>query len=138
MLGRRFLLLVAVMMGLTALAASVAPRQPVVRDGAPAGRTATPTPTPTVASGEPAPRTVERTISASEGTTRVAVDEGELLELTITGSELDSVSLLDEIEPITPEAPARFHLLADEPGQYPIELLDAERRIGTLVVRARQ
>ena len=43
MLGRRFLLLVAVLMGLTALAASVAPREPLVRDR----RAATPSPTPT-------------------------------------------------------------------------------------------
>ena len=46
MLGRRFLLLVVVLMGLTALAATIAPREPLIRDGA--RRTATPTPTPAV------------------------------------------------------------------------------------------
>jgi hypothetical protein len=44
MLGRRFLILVAVLMGMTALAASVAPRQPVSeRDR----QEATPSPAPT-------------------------------------------------------------------------------------------
>ena len=42
MLGRRFLILVAVLMGLTALAASVAPRQPVNSER----RESTPTPAP--------------------------------------------------------------------------------------------
>ena len=39
------------------------------------------------------------------------------------------------IDAVDPTAPARFSLLAGEPGEYPIELLEAERRIGTLVIR---
>jgi hypothetical protein len=135
MLGRRFLLLVAVLMGLTALAASVAPREPLIRER----RAATPTPTPTATTEAAAPgaiRTVEKTISASsERPTRVVVEQGALVQLTVSGSVLDSVSLLDEIEPIDPQSPALFELLADTPGSYPIALVDAGRRIGTLVVR---
>jgi hypothetical protein len=48
---------------------------------------------------------------------------------------VDSVTLLDDVEPIDPDSPAVFELLADEPGDYPIELLDAQRQVGTLVVR---
>jgi hypothetical protein len=65
----------------------------------------------------------------------VVVDEGDLVDLEISGSEVDSVTLRDEVVAIDPDAPAVFQLLADEPGEYPIELLDAERQVGTLVVR---
>lgn len=129
MLGRRLLILVAVLMGLTALAASVAPRQPVTREDR---RASTPTPAP---AGSPTVETVEKTLSTSEGSTRVAVRAGDLVQLTVTGSERDSVSVLGRIDAIDPAAPARFSLLASEPGEHPIELLEADRRIGTLVIR---
>jgi hypothetical protein len=129
MLGRRFLILVAVLMGLTALAASVAPRQQVARDDR---ASSTPTPSPAVSS--PTVTTVEKTLTTS-GDTRVRVREGDLVELTVTGPERDSVSVLGRLDAIDPTTPARFSLLAGEVGEYPIELVAAERRIGTLVVR---
>jgi hypothetical protein len=129
MLGRRFLLLVAVLMGLTALAASIAPREPLVRNrGA-----ATPTPTPVAA--EHAVRTVEKTISDSGGPTRVVVRNGDIVRLTVDSTALDSVVLLDQVKPVEADSPATFELLADGRGSHPITLLDAGRRIGTLVVR---
>ncbi len=130
MLGRRFLLLVAVLMGLTALAASVAPREPADRGNA--GSTAT----PTAPAGEAKHlENVSKRLNTAEGVTRVVVDEGDLVDLEVSGSELDTVSLLDEIVAIDPDSPAIFQLLADEPGEYPIELVEAERRVGMLVVR---
>jgi len=135
MLGRRFLLLVAVLMGLTALAASVAPREPINRDGS---GTPTPTATPTQsAAGGGSLQTVTKRLNTAEGVTRVVVDEGDLVDLEVSGSELDTVTLFDEVSPIDPDSPAVFQLLADAPGEYPIELLDADRQVGTLVVRAR-
>ena len=134
MLGRRFLLLVVVLMGLTALAASLAPREPLIRDGDRRGATATPTATPPPVAAEDL-QPVERTIFTSENPTRVAVHKGQTLQLTVRGSEVDTVMLLDEVEPIEADSPAQFELLADEPGEYPIELVDAQRRVGTLVVR---
>jgi hypothetical protein len=133
-LGRRFLLLVVVLMGLTALAASLAPREPLIRNRDQRAATPTPTPTPPPAADK-ALEPVERTIFTAENPARVAVRQGQLLQLTVRGSEVDSVMLLDEIEPIEEESPALFEILADEPGEYPIELLDADRQIGTLVVR---
>jgi hypothetical protein len=129
MLGRRFLILVAVLMGLTALAASVAPRQPVTPEER---RTATPTPTP---EGSPTLTTVEKSLTTADGEARITVREGQLVELTVSGSERDSVSVLGRIDSVDPTTPARFSLLADEPGEHPIELLEADRRIGTLVIR---
>jgi hypothetical protein len=131
MLGRRFLLLVAVLMGLTALAASIAPREPLVRERG----SATPTPTPTAAAEANAVRTVEKTVAADAGHARVVVRSGELLRLTIHASDVDNVTVLDQIEPVEEDSPAVFELLPDKPGSYPIALEESGRRVGTLVVR---
>jgi hypothetical protein len=127
MLGRRFLILVAVLMGMTALAASVAPRQPV-RDQERRESTATPAP-----AGSPTLVTVEKQLTTSDAD--VTVNEGDLVELTISGPERDSVMLLNRMDTVDPESPARFSLLAREPGEYPIELVGAGRQIGTLTIR---
>ncbi len=63
------------------------------------------------------------------------MNTGDLVELTVSGDERDSVMLMDRIEAIDPVSPARFSVLADEPGEHPIELLDADREVGTLVIR---
>jgi hypothetical protein len=128
-LGRRFLILVAVLMGLTALAASVAPRQPAPREDRGAS---TPAPAP---AGSPTLVTVEKTLTTSEGETRVGVREGDLVELTVSGDERDSVTVLGRVDAMDPTTPARFSLVAGEPGEHPIELVDADRQIGTLVIR---
>jgi hypothetical protein len=131
MLGRRFLLLVAVLMGLTALAASIAPREPLVRERG----TATPTPTPTAVAEANAVHTVEKTISGDTGHARVVVRKGDLVQLTVDATAVDTVSLQNDFQPVEADSPAEFQLLADRPGSYPIELVGAGRRIGTLVVR---
>jgi hypothetical protein len=129
MLGRRFLILVAVLMGLTALAASVAPRQPVAPD-----RRAEATPTPAPA-GTPTLEIVEKELVTDGDSDRVSVREGDLVELVVSGPERGSVMVLDRIDTIHPQSPARFSLLAGEPGEHPIMLLEEERQLGTLVIR---
>jgi hypothetical protein len=133
-LGRRFLLLVVVLMGLTALAASLAPREPLIRNRDQRAGTVTPTPTASPVAGKTL-EPIERTIFTAENPARVAVRKGQILQLTVRGSEVDSVQVLDEIEPLEEDSPALFDILADAPGEYPIELVDADRQIGTLVVR---
>ena len=131
MLGRRFVIVVVVLMGLTAVAASLAPRQPASRDQ----RAAQPTPTPEPAV-EGAGPTRDREITTTGAGKPVVLERGELLELTVKGgTELDSVSLRGEIEPITPEADAIFTVYGDVPGEYAIMLEGERRKIGTLIVR---
>jgi hypothetical protein len=49
---------------------------------------------------------------------------------------VDSVSLGDlATQPVEPDVPATFELLADTPGRYPLVALDDERTIGTLEIR---
>jgi hypothetical protein len=128
MLGRRFVILVVVLMGLTALAASVAPRQPAPREDSRAESTPT-------ASGSPTITTVEHEISTDGEHARVIVEEGDLVDLYVSGDEPDVVRLLGREVPVDPMAAAYFSILAEVPGEYPIELMAAEREIGTLVVR---
>jgi hypothetical protein len=127
-LARRLLILVAVLMGLTALAAGVAPRPPV-ESGTP----------PAAASGDarPLPEPVEHVLSTAPSgeEERVEAELGEIVRLKVEGSELDSVAVGEiDIEPVTADSPALFELLVDVPGSYPITLLSTGRRIGTLEV----
>jgi hypothetical protein len=130
MLGRRFLVIVAVLIGLTVVAASLAPRQPAPRDQ-PAAET-TPSPSPVADSSA---TTVRKVVSTDRKPRRVTVDRGTLVELEVDGSELDSVSFEGEVEVVTEETNARFDVYADTPGVYEIRLVDADRPVGTLVVR---
>ena len=135
MLGRRFLIIVAVLMGLTALAASLAPRDPALRSDA----TPTPSPsaTPQAAAEVPAGTgTVERLIDADDPAPQhVVISVGEILELQVASSDVDSVQVADEIEPVDPESNARFNLYADEAETIDVELLDADRVVGTVEIR---
>jgi hypothetical protein len=146
MFGRRILVLVAVLMGLTALAASLAPPpESVRRPGAAAG----PSPTPSATSApeaEPAPapsvraRTVTARLYADRGIApgRVTAAQGDTVRLQITGNTIDTVVIdgLAVMEPIDPDSPVQLELFADTPGSYPIRLLDANRRIGALRITA--
>jgi hypothetical protein len=145
MMGRRLLLLVAVLMGLTALAASIAPRDTGTDEpSTPPGRPGVvePTTTPESESAAPAPEeedVVEETLSAAKGASpvRVRARPGQTVILEVQGDVLDEVALtgLDRVEAIAPEAPARFEMYVDQPGRYEIRLLEQNRRLGELLVR---
>jgi hypothetical protein len=121
------LLFAAVLLLLATLAAGVAPRRPLP-----------PAPPSSLPAATEGAGTVERTISAEPGErTAVRIDRGAVLHLEVTGSMLDSVMLdgLDRTEVIEPLTPAIFDILAERPGVYPIRLVEADRRIGRLVIR---
>src|SRR4051794_19880148 len=128
MIGRRLLVLLAVLLGLTALAAGIAPRQAATPPAAEAPRAST---------AAPVERPLHRTIDAdAPGRRRIVVDRGRLVRLTVKGDVVDSVQLDDlDVQPIDPSSPALFEWLADAPGRYPITLLDAGRRLGVLEVK---
>ena len=125
MVARRLLLLAAALLLLAALAAGLVPRDN--------GGTTAAAPT-----SLPAGETVTREIPAAKGSdTRIPVSRGDLLELEVTGDLIDTVLIerMDRIEAIEPTTPARFNLVIDvAPGSYPIRLVDADRRIGSIVV----
>ena len=128
MLARRLLVMVAVVMGLTALAAGMASTPVKTRDHAVS---------PADVHG-PAPVVgvdVSRTVDLARRRT-VAVNEGDLLHLTVRGDALDTVELvgLGLLAPIAPDTPAEFDLRTDRPGSYPIRLLDDGSPAGRLRV----
>jgi hypothetical protein len=129
MLARRLLILLAVLMGLTALASGVAPRQPVPPSGGDSSPSAT---------APSDPPEFKRVDAESGKFARITVDEGRTLVLEVRSTELDSVSLegLDRIEVVDPDSPARFELLAEPAGSYPIKLVEAGRELGKLEIRA--
>ena len=125
MLARRLLILAIVLLLVSAVAASLAPRQ--VAPALP--------PSPDTL---PAGSTVTRSIPAADGSdTQVKVQRGQVLDLEVQGDVLDTVLLeqLDRLDGITPESPARFDMLIEAPaGYYPIRLVDADRRIGAIQI----
>ncbi len=124
MIARRLLLLAAVLMLLTALAAGLAPQPD---DGS----------TPSTPRAALSPEIVEESISASEDDQNVQAAVGDLIRLEVTGDVLDQVQIerLDRIDPIEPTTPARFEVIPETAGVYPIRLVDADRRIGRLDIR---
>ena len=132
MAGRRFLLLIALLLGLTAVAASFAQR-----DRPTASSEAEPTTAPTTAPAGTATESRTETLTASEDPQRLVIERGELIALEVSADERDAVSIpgLGLMDAVDPEAPARFTVLADVPGVYAVELIDADRRVGTLEVQ---
>jgi hypothetical protein len=125
---RRLLALVAVLIVLTVLAGSIAP-VPAPPE---------PAPQPQATAARPAVRTVHASLSTSlrRPARRIAARVGDEISITVRGAQVDTVALGDlDVEPVERGMPARFDLLADERGSYPLIALDAQRRIGTLVVR---
>ncbi len=126
MLARRLLIVLAVLIALTALAAGVSPRDPVSGGGG----------TPPSVDAAPAPPPVARTLRAEETGQRVVARVGQTVVLTVEASTLDTVHIAEVgSEGVEPASPARFELRADVPGSYAIELLESGRRIGTLDIR---
>lgn len=153
MLGRRLLVVVAVLLGLAALTTSLAPRQ-ATRSNSGSG------PQPPQAALEPRRdgrgSNVSATgdipfepslmkLSAQRTRQRVEIPAGERVRLAISSTELGSVQIGVDgpVEAIDPDSPARFDLLYASPAQLAIRVRDAAsgrpRTIGRLeVVPARE
>jgi hypothetical protein len=127
MAARRILIALAVLLGLTALAAGVAPRDRVATHSTP------PAPVP---AREQASGTVQRTLDAGATGQRVVARVGQTVELTVRSDSLETVGLGDfGVKSAEPGSSAHFELLADVPGSYPIDLLESGQEIGTLEIR---
>ena len=63
---------------------------------------------------------------------------GDIVRLAVRGDAPDAVELegLGKLEPVEPGSPARFEFLAERPGEHPIMLLDADRQVGLIDIRA--
>ena len=129
-------LLVLALLGLMVLVVTVSPPDSGVRGGAQT------TPTATPAAGEllsdPDAFDVQATLSAAPGPTpkNGRAVRGEGVEIVVTATHPDRFGLGElHTEPVEAGQPARFVLLAETPGTYPLVLIDSDRRIGTLEIR---
>jgi hypothetical protein len=143
MLGRRLLLLVAVLLATGAIAAALTPRD--LRDSDQTTSTTAPPPAATTAPGLPGAtggtsagtHEVNRTVDA-EGAEPAVVRArmGNLLHLVVRAPspdvvELDGTGRFDSVDSSTP---ARFDFFVETPGTFPIRLQETGREIGRLVV----
>jgi hypothetical protein len=80
---------------------------------------------------------VSRTLTADAGGQRVSVRQGQEVDLTIEGEQVDTVSIddLGEQDTVDVDSPAQLDFVADTPGRYPIVMLESGKTIGTLLVR---
>jgi hypothetical protein len=128
-------LIVLCLLGLMVVVVTVAPPDSAVRGG----HSPSPTPAPQSAQlSNPDGFDVKAKLSANPGAAEKTVEAevGDRVLLTVDGSRPDSVALDDmEVHSVERDSPARFELLADTPGHYPLVLVDEGRRIGTLEVR---
>jgi hypothetical protein len=132
---RRAILLFALVLGLTALAAAVSP----TRDSTPALTSPAPAPAPSPAAAQPATRTVA--IDSRPGARAVdrSARQGDRVVLRVSSTEGGQITIprLGRTDSVSPAAPAQFDLLAPSPGRYDVLFAAAAgaepRRVGTLV-----
>jgi hypothetical protein len=132
---RRMTLLVLALLGLMVLVVTIAPPEGG-RRGTPQSQNPTPTPSPLLS--DPDAFDVDETLTADPGEKRQTVEAelGDRVRITVEGTQPDSV-MLGDMETLSLEAgvPARFQVLADTPGTYPLTLESTDKPIGTLEVR---
>ncbi len=133
---RRMTLMVLALLGLLVLVVTVSPPEQGGRKGAQTGTT------PPASSqdllSDPDAFDVQATLT-TDGDAKPKTIEAELhdrVQILVNGSEPGSVELGElRIEELEEGVPARFELLAETPGTYPLVNLEDNRRIGTLEIR---
>jgi hypothetical protein len=132
--ARRLLILMLVLLGVSTIAAALVP---VDRDAGDEETTNTTTTTRQRATGELEEKSIDANAKQPK-TIRVHV--GDQLQLRVKSPRADEVEIpaLDELEDVDPDADAHFDLLLFEQGRNPVRLVEAERKIGTIVVRPRR
>jgi hypothetical protein len=138
MLGRRLLLLVAVLLATGAIAAALTPRDS--SQTTPTTTTSTTPALPGATGGTGAgAREVTRTVNA-EGAEPAVVRTrvGDLLHLVVRAPSPDVVELdgTGRFASVDSSTPARFNFFVENPGTFPIRLQETGQEIGRLVVSA--
>ena len=120
MRNRRFLVVVAAMLGVLLVASSLVPDPERAPKPAPA-----PPPEVTAVSAGLLPR---------DGVVRAEV--GEIVELMVTARQPTGAEIRDlgELGTAAPDAPALFTLLADRPGRFEVRYLATGRLAGVIQV----
>jgi hypothetical protein len=136
---RRALLLFALVLGMTAIAASVAP--PPTEEDADDRTSAPETPEPTRPERGSAPFRYPLDRGARPAVRRVEPEQP--LTVTVEASEPGraTIPLLGRVASVTPNDPARFDLLTPMSGSYDVRFEPVEgepKRLGKIVVRSQR
>jgi hypothetical protein len=124
-------LLVLAILGLMVLVVTVTPPRRATDGGSGAS------PAPNAVLSNPDDFDVTATLSADSGTEPQTIEAvlGDDVEILVEGSGPGRVALTGLQSDVFDDGlPARFTLMAETPGAYPL-LVDDERQIGTLVMR---
>ncbi|HZA59474.1 MAG TPA: hypothetical protein VE523_09850 [Solirubrobacterales bacterium] len=143
MAARRLLIVMLILLGLSTLAAALVDTDAVRNDGTGStmsGESATSTRTggtePAAASEAEAAKRLGLAIDIGRRINVIPVKVGDQLTLRVrwNRSGLVEIAALGLLEPVAPGAPARFDLLAREPANYGVRLLDPERLVARIEV----
>jgi hypothetical protein len=130
---RRAIILFALVLGLTALAAAVSPTRDTGE--APAG----PAPPPPAARSATRELVFQARASGAPGVRTARPGEHLAVSVAAADGGLVTIPRLGRTATVAPDAPARFDLLAPAPGRYDLlfaaSSIDEPRRVGTIVVR---
>lgn len=128
---RRMTLLVLAIVGLMVLVVTVTPPRTPQQQGSDAS------PAPNAVLSDPDEFDVSATLSADSDGEEQTIEAtlGDDVEIIVEGKGPGRVALTGLRSAVFDEGlPARFALMAETPGAYPL-LVDDERQIGTLVIR---
>lgn len=136
--ARRILLVLAIILLVTAAAASIVPAPEEPAPERPE-RSEPPGAEAVVPPADPGGGATEVVFSAQGKPQARSVEQDSHVIVTVEGPELGEVELagLGRIAPLAPQTPAIFDLFTDRPGRFPVLYMPAdggERRLGTLVV----
>jgi len=128
-------LLVLTLVGLMVLVVTISPPQGALRNAP--REASTPVPRATgLTSSDAFDVTAKLSTAAGAKPKTIEAVLGDRVEIVVVGREPASVALGDmRTEELEQGVPARFELLAETPGAYPLTLVDEDRRIGTLEIR---
>ncbi len=125
-------LLVLAILGLMVLVVTITPPRTAQRGGS-----ATP-PAAGALLSDPDAFDVTATLSADAGAEPQTIEAelGDDVEIIVEGTGPAAVALGElQTDVYEQDLPARFTLMAETPGAYPLVLLEEQRRIGTLQIR---
>ena len=129
-------LVVLAVVGIMVLVVTIAPPDRGVKNGS--GATVTAQEPNTAPLSDPDAFDVTAKLSAAPGVAQKTIEAevGDRVQIIVSGTGPDTVAVgaLDQMT-VEADSPARFELLADTPGRYPLVLLNDGRRIGTLEIR---
>jgi hypothetical protein len=134
MAARRLLIVMLVLLFVSTLAAAlVPPRERDEQTGS--GTASAPESQPATTNEEPAGRALAATVDAdSKRVDVVRLRAGDRLSLLVRYSKPDQVEIpaFGQISAVDPDAPARFDILAEEPGRFRVRLLQ-RRRVAAVI-----